>query len=267
MIIFGIWQRLAYIKHRYGLFLVWQVKDLPCDTPTCDGWSLRSCPLCLWTSNPTDAPRPQSLQTQFSEHIKCDTNDRIDTSNACNASDWFYIVIFWEVVSLVYSHNAMCLRLQRFDGVFTNGQTAEKTFFFFRYGLRSLRVSYKLSDRPARAEPHSEQNSPDRRTWEGTYQLLRSTDAPEQMRSLILISFYWTRGPNHRLTAVSWCLDWCDSDCYRCQLNTCLCCCCCWCWCWCWCKWRQFVDSSQLGKYLTKFFRSFVTVGNSLVKA
>ena len=72
MIIFGIWQRLAYIKHRYGLFLVWQVKDLPCDTPTCDGWSLRSCPLCLWTSNPKGAPRPQSLQTQFSEQTFLD---------------------------------------------------------------------------------------------------------------------------------------------------------------------------------------------------
>ena len=35
--------------------------------------------------------------------------------------------------------------------------------YFFRYGPRSWRVSYKLSDRPARAEPHSARNSPDRR--------------------------------------------------------------------------------------------------------
>ena len=131
MIIFGIWQRLANIKHRYGLFLVWKVQDLPCDTPTCDGWSLRSCPLCLWTSNPRGAPRPQSLQTQFSEQT-----------------------FLYALASL----------------------------YFFRHGPRSWRVSYKLSDRPARAEPHSARNSPDRRMWEGTYQLLRSTDAPEQMR-------------------------------------------------------------------------------------
>ena len=146
MIIFGIWQRLANIKHRYGLFLVWKVQDLPCDTPTCDGWSLRSCPLCLWTSNPRGAPRPQSLQTQFSEQT-----------------------FLYALASL----------------------------YFFRHGPRSWRVSYKLSDRPARAEPHSARNSPDRRMWEGRYQLLRSTDAPEQMRLLILISLYWTRGPSH----------------------------------------------------------------------
>ena len=153
--------------------------------------------------------------------------------------------------------------------VFLQMDRWRKRHVFFRYGPRSLRVSYKsykLSDRPVRAEPHSEQNSPDRRTWEGTYQLLRSRDAPEQMRLLILISFHWTRGPSHWLTAVSWFLDWGDSDCYRCQLNTCWCCCCCW---YC-CKWklsRQFADSKQHGQDLTTDFRSFVTVGNSLVEA